>query len=87
MARPHPDVAAQWADYGVNVGHAVYGDIHIHPIAAAVGPPGHRPDATGPAWAVRRAALGTAFRSFARACERAAAALSSIGRVPAGEEE
>ncbi|KQX50817.1 MULTISPECIES: hypothetical protein [unclassified Streptomyces] len=67
----------QWADFGVNVGHAVYGDIHIHPAAPAdlpartrTAPPGRRAE---PGHASVRAAVV----DLVRACERAVAALSS----------
>ncbi|WP_030464627.1 hypothetical protein [Kitasatospora sp. NRRL B-11411] len=77
----------QYAGYGVNVGHAVYGDVHIHTVASVAGPERHRPEAAAPIPAPRNAALRAAVRSLVRACERTAAALSSIGRTPVGEEE
>ena len=71
--------STQWADCGVNVGHAVYGDIHIHPPAPADRPRGVRHATTSPVSATRHAAVRSALNAFVRACERAVAALSSAG--------
>ena len=40
--------STQWADYGVNVGHNVYGGIHVHPPFPSAGPPPPRPGAARP---------------------------------------
>ncbi|TGZ14248.1 hypothetical protein DV517_57310 [Streptomyces sp. S816] len=76
--RPGGD-STQWADYGVNVGHNVYGGIHVHPPFPSAGPPRLRPGAAGPLSKRRHAALRSALTALADACEEAAAALSHIG--------
>ncbi len=75
---------SQWADYGVNVGHTVYGGIHFHPPATSSprrNEPAHRPRMT---W---HAAMGSALSDLIRACGRAAAALAYLWPDEAGKEE
>ncbi|GGZ01651.1 hypothetical protein GCM10010385_59060 [Streptomyces geysiriensis] len=75
---------SQWADYGVNVGHAVYGGIHFHQPATS------SPRRNGTAHRARvtwQAAVLSALTDLARACGRAAAALAFLGPNKAGKEE
>lgn len=74
----------QWADYGVNVGHDVHGDIHIHSPASMDGP--YRPwrETESPISTTSHAAVRTAMFSLVRAYERAASALLSAGLMGAG---
>ncbi|MET8565233.1 hypothetical protein ABZV75_33505 [Streptomyces flaveolus] len=78
---------SQWADYGVNVGHAVYGGIHFHPPASAAGPSRRRNGTAHPARMTRHAAVRSALTDLARACGRAAAALAYLRPDKAGKEE
>lgn len=48
----------QRADYGVNVGHDVHGDIHVHPAAPAAGPYRFRTETASPISVHRHAACG-----------------------------
>ncbi len=68
---------AQWAGYGVNVGHTVYGGVHFHPFVPAVGPSRRR--TTSPVSAAQYAAVLSVLSVLTCACGRAAAALMSIG--------
>ncbi|MEV0446230.1 hypothetical protein AB0I84_43170 [Streptomyces spectabilis] len=71
----------QWADYGVNVGHAMYGDIHIHPPALpADGPPRFRPQVASAISATRHTAARSALIAMVRACERTAEVLAVVSR-------
>ncbi|MEV0258592.1 hypothetical protein AB0H82_30560 [Streptomyces sp. NPDC050732] len=79
--------ASQWLDYGVNVGHTVNGDIHIHPPASADGPLRFRPRAANPISATRYIEVRSALAALTGACERAAAALSSARWTEAEKEE
>lgn len=67
---------SQWADYGVNVGHAVYGGIHFHPPAS----PAARSR-------LRNGTAQSALTDLARACERVAAALAHLRPDEAGKEK
>ncbi|MFJ1791673.1 hypothetical protein [Kitasatospora griseola] len=63
------------------------GDIHIHPMAPAIGPAAFN---SGPALAIpvlRHAAFRSALVALGHACERAATALSSAGLPGVGEEK
>ncbi|MFJ6129986.1 hypothetical protein ACIQKE_33455 [Streptomyces griseoviridis] len=79
---------SQCADFGVNVGHAVYGGIHFHPAASPTAGSGHR---TGPAYsgrrATRHAAVLLALADLVRAFGRAAHALEWLSLDEIGEEE
>lgn len=75
---------SQWADYGVNVGHAVYGGIHFHPPAARSP---RRNGTAHPAGSTWHAAVRAALTDLARACDRAAAALAQLRPDEAGKEE
>ncbi len=75
---------SQWADYGVNVGHAVYGGIHFHPPAPW---PRRRNDMARPARKTWHAAAQSALTDLARVCHRAAAALDYLRPDEAGKEE
>lgn len=76
----------QWAHYGVNVGHAIYGDIHLHPPASAAGR-SRRRDEAHPVPVTWHAAARSALIGLARACDRAAAALAYLRPDEAGKEE
>ncbi|OON72447.1 hypothetical protein B1H18_29905 [Streptomyces tsukubensis] len=77
---------SQWADYGVNVGHAVYGGIHFHSPAPAawfrLGSGAGHP--AGTTWHV---AMRSALAALAHTCGRAAAALTYLRPDEAGKEE
>ncbi|MGB8939737.1 MAG: hypothetical protein WCD21_05780 [Streptomyces sp.] len=74
----------QWADYGVNVGHAVYGGVHFYPPAS----PSLRWNGTAHrARTTWHAAVGAALTDLARACGRVAAALAYLRPDEAGKEE
>ncbi len=75
---------SQWADYGVNVGHAVYGGIHFHPPAAPSSRRNEEADRACPTWHV---AAWSALTNLARACGRAAASLAYLRPEEAGKEE
>ncbi len=77
---------SQWADYGVNVGHAVYGGIHFHAPASPVGSR-HRSPTVHPARTRWHVAVRSALTDLARACGRAAAALAYLRPDEAGKEE
>jgi hypothetical protein len=75
---------SQWADYGVNVGHAVYGDIHVHPPTAW----SRRRNATArPAHTTWHVAVRSALTDLTRACGRAAIALADFRPDEVGKEE
>ncbi|GAA2111760.1 hypothetical protein GCM10009759_54040 [Kitasatospora saccharophila] len=78
----------QWLEHGVNVGHAVYGGIHIHSTPATAAPPGRRPTPALPVPlpVLRTAGLRSALQRLSLACARAAQALSTAGPDPVGEE-
>ncbi|MEU9482418.1 hypothetical protein AB0D83_01880 [Streptomyces decoyicus] len=78
---------SQSADYGVNVGHAVYGGIHFHSPAPQAAPSRRRGGTAHLARMARHAAALSALTDLARACSRAAAALSYLRPDEAGEEE
>jgi hypothetical protein len=78
---------SQRADYGVNVGHAVYGGIHFHPPASPAAWSRHRNGTAHPASMTRHAALRSVLTDLARACGRAAAALAYLRPDEAGKEE
>ncbi|MGA5358392.1 hypothetical protein [Streptomyces purpurascens] len=78
---------SQWADYGVNVGHAVYGGIHFHPPASPAARSRRRNGAAHPARMTRHAAVRSALTDLARACGRVAAALAHLRPDEAGKEE
>lgn len=78
---------SQWADYGVNVGHAVYGGIHFHAPANPAARPGHRnatPHLAGKTW---HTAARSALTGLAHACGRTVAALTYLRPEKAGKEE
>ncbi|NED35621.1 hypothetical protein [Streptomyces sp. SID8499] len=77
----------QWADYGVNVGHAVYGGIHFHPAAAQTASARGRRGTTHPARMVHYVDLRSALFDLARACQEVAAALAYLRPDEAGKEE
>ncbi|WP_059008628.1 hypothetical protein [Streptomyces specialis] len=78
----------QWADYGVNVGHDLYGDIHIHPPTPPDGLSRPRRETASPVSETRQAAALSALFALLSACEQAAAALSVFNRPDeAGKEE
>ena len=81
---PSANDGGQWTDYGVNVGRTVIGDIHIHPVFPATGPPLFRSSPTHAIPILRHAAFRAALIAFGNACEHAAAALPSTG--PSGPE-
>lgn len=75
---------SQWADYGVNVGHAVYGDIHVHPPTAW----SMRWNATvRPTHTTWHVAVRSALTDLTRACGRAAAALADFRPDEVSKEE
>ncbi|MFJ2915758.1 hypothetical protein ACIO8F_41855 [Streptomyces sp. NPDC087228] len=78
---------SQWADYGVNVGHAVYGGIHFHPPASQAASSGGRRGSAPLARMTRHAAVRSALTDLAHACGRAAAALSYLRPDEAGKEK
>ncbi|MGW2918489.1 hypothetical protein ACWDBF_11595 [Streptomyces angustmyceticus] len=81
---------SQWADYGVNVGHAVYGGIHFHSAAETASPAARsrrRRETAHRARPTQDAAVLSALTDLARACSRAAAALSYLRPDEAGKEE
>lgn len=78
---------SQWADYGVNVGHAVYGGIHFHPPASPAGRSHRRNGTAHPARVTWHVAVRSALTAFARACGRAADALAYLRPDEAGKEE
>ncbi|MFE7839410.1 hypothetical protein ACFU53_26155 [Streptomyces sp. NPDC057474] len=78
---------SQWADYGVNVGHAVYGGIHFHPPAAPAAWSLRRNGTAHPARTTWHTAVRPALIGLARACDRAAAALAHLRPDEAGKEE
>ncbi|ANH94492.1 hypothetical protein A8713_27655 [Streptomyces sp. SAT1] len=87
MTAPYWD-GIQWAGFGVNVGHGMYGDIHIHPSIPANGRPHGRRRTLSPISAARHAEVRSALVTLVQACERAVAALSSTGLSrPEGRSE
>ncbi|MER5525750.1 hypothetical protein ABT075_14230 [Streptomyces sp. NPDC002677] len=78
---------SQWADYGVNVGHAVYGGIHFHPAASPAARLRRRNGTAYPARMTWHAAVRSALTDLARACGRAAAALAYLRPDEAGKGE
>ncbi|MET8828454.1 hypothetical protein ABZX40_22875 [Streptomyces sp. NPDC004610] len=94
MTPPHPaplrreqgDI--QWTDFGVNVGHTVYGGIHFHPPVLSAGRSLGRDEAARPVRPLRHAAVRSALVDLAHACGRAADALAHLLRPDeAGKEE
>lgn len=77
----------QRADYGVNVGHAVYGGIHFHPPASPAARSRRRNGTAHPARTTRYAAFRSALTELAHACGRVAAALAYLRPDEAGKEE
>ncbi|MFH8218361.1 hypothetical protein ACH4C2_04100 [Streptomyces sp. NPDC018057] len=72
----------------MNVGHGMYGDIHIHPPVPADGRHHDRRRTLSPISAARHAEVRSALISLVHACERAVAALSSTGLPwPEGRSE
>jgi hypothetical protein len=78
---------SQWADYGVNVGHAVYGGIHFHSPASSAAGSRHRDGTAHPTRRTRQAAVRSALTDLARACGQAAAALAYFRPNEDGKEE
>ncbi|MDB1090139.1 hypothetical protein PJ985_21520 [Streptomyces sp. ACA25] len=78
---------SQWADYGVNVGHAVYGDIHFHPPASSAARSRRRNTTSHSARMAWHAAVRSALTELARVCGRAAAALAYLRPDEAGKEK
>lgn len=78
---------SQWADYGVNVGHAVYGGIHFHPPASPAARSRRRNGTAQSARLTWHTALRSALTDLARACERVAAALAHLRPDEAGKEK
>lgn len=77
---------SQWADFGVNVGHAVYGGIHFHSPASTTARSRPRNGTTNPARTTRHAAVSSALADLARAFGRAATALACLRPDEAGKE-
>lgn len=77
----------QWADYGVNVGHAVYGGIHFHPPASTAARSRRRNHTAQLARMTQHEALRSALVDLACACGRVAAALAYLWPDEAGKEE
>ncbi|WP_335980551.1 hypothetical protein [Streptomyces sp. CA2R106] len=77
----------QWAEYGVNVGHAVYGGIHIHPPIAPG--PSSRPVGGMPylGRVARHRKFLTTLADFAQVCRRAVRAMSDLRLDDAGKEQ
>ncbi len=75
---------SQWADYGVNVGHTVYGGIHFHPPAT---PSPRRNGAALGAGTTWRTAVRSALADLARACGRAAAVMAYLRSDETGKEK
>ncbi|MET8506282.1 hypothetical protein ABZV60_16710 [Streptomyces sp. NPDC004787] len=63
----------------MNVGNDLYGDICIHPPAPAADPSWFRPGTASSISVERLVAVRSALTALARACERAAEALSYPG--------
>lgn len=78
---------SQWADYGVNIGHAVYGDVHFHPPASSAARSRRRNGTARSARMARHAAVRSALTELARVCDRAAAALAYFRPDRAGKEK
>ncbi|MEU2669344.1 hypothetical protein ABZ622_10780 [Streptomyces sp. NPDC007164] len=77
----------QWADYGVNVGHAVYGGIHFHPPASPAARLRRGSGTAHPAGTTWHVAVRSALAALAHTCGRAAAALTYLRPDEAGKEE
>lgn len=77
----------QWADYGVNVGHAVYGGIHFHPPASTAARSRRQNGTAHLARMTQHKALRSALTDLAHACGRVAAALAYLRPDEAGKEE
>ncbi|GFE19218.1 hypothetical protein Sgleb_72650 [Streptomyces glebosus] len=71
----------------MNVGHAVYGGIHFHPPAPQAAPSRRRGGKAHLARMTRHADVLLALTDLARACLRAATALSYLRPDEAGKEE
>ncbi|GAB3108827.1 hypothetical protein GCM10027160_07240 [Streptomyces calidiresistens] len=78
---------SQWADYGVNVGHAVYGDIHFHPPVSSAARSRRQNGTAYTARMTRHAAVRSALTGLVHVCGRAAAALVYLRPDGAGKEE
>ncbi|MGH1552316.1 hypothetical protein ACRAWF_09770 [Streptomyces sp. L7] len=87
--RPHRHEPgdSQWADFGVNVGHAVYGGIHFHPPAVPTARSRRRDATTHQARTARDAAMRSALADLAHAFGRAATALACLWPDEAGKEK
>lgn len=78
---------SQWADYGVNVGHGMYGDVYIYPPHLSAAGPWRRNGAAHRARMTWHVAVRSALTDLARACGRAAAVLAYLRPDEAGKEE
>ncbi|GAA2545311.1 hypothetical protein GCM10010398_35260 [Streptomyces fimbriatus] len=78
---------SQWAGYGVNVGHTVYGGVHFHPAASSATPTPRRNSTAHRARGTWHAAVRSALTELARACDRTAAAMPRLRPDEAGKEE
>ncbi|PWG14182.1 hypothetical protein DF268_08095 [Streptomyces sp. V2] len=78
---------SQWADYGVNVGHAVYGGIHFHPPASSDTWSGRRNTTTNRIRATWHVKVRSALTDLAGVCARTATALTHLGPDKAGKGE
>ncbi|MHC3816820.1 hypothetical protein AMK09_19590 [Streptomyces sp. CB02488] len=83
----HGRVDGQWADYGVNVGYAVYGGIHFHPSASAAARFRRGLGTAHSAGTTWHVAVQAALAALAHTCSRAAAALTYLGPDEAGKKE
>lgn len=80
-------VDGQWADYGVNVGHAVYGGIHFHP---PVSPAAWFRRENVPAYSASttwHVAVRSALVALTHTCSRAATAMTYLRPAEAGKGE
>lgn len=77
----------QWADYGVNVGHAVYGGIHIHPPTSPAARFRRGNGTAHPAGTTWHVAVRSALLALAQSCGRAATALTYLRPDEAGKEK
>lgn len=71
----------QWVRYGVNVGQNIYGVVNVHPSVQSDGMPRQRRKRTSPVSAKRHASVRARLTAMAGAVDRAAAALSAVGKT------
>lgn len=77
----------QWTDYGVNVGHAVYGGIHFHPPVLPAARFRRGSGAAYSASATWLVAVRSALAALTRTSSRAATAMTYLWPDEAGKEE